>query len=156
MTKVNSRQVYAGHGPLKLSMTLIFRAWQDPQSEVIAPIDMLLKMSYPAKIANDIVEAVTEDGEVSVKSTLKALFPSEAPKFVKLFYKGESYPPLVIESISKPLDAPYSPMGDIWQEVNISLSTLESLDYSDIQNAKIGKMGIFIGETINKATSLFN
>ena len=48
ITKLNSTQVYSGHSPLKVSMTLIFRAWQDPQSEVAAPYQALLKMAYPA------------------------------------------------------------------------------------------------------------
>ena len=156
ITKLNSRQVYAGHAPLKLEMTLIFRAWQDPQSEVIAPFTALQQMAYPAKIADNAPdEAATgmrEDGLKAAANTL--VFPSEAPKFVRLTYKGETYPPLVIESIGKPLDAPYSPMGDIFLEVPVSLQSYQSLDFADIQAANTSVLGQFASEALNKVTSL--
>ncbi|MDK4688657.1 hypothetical protein [Kingella negevensis] len=158
MTKLNSRQVYTGHAPLKIEMTLIFRAWQDPQSEVITPFTALQRMAYPAKIAANVldetVNGTRENGVSSAASTI--LFPSEAPKFVRLTYKGETYPPLVIESIGKPLDAPYSPMGDLFLEVPVSLQSYQSLDFADIQAAKNGVLGQFASEALNKVTSLLN
>lgn len=156
ITKVNSRQVYSGHAPLKIEMTLILRAWQDPQSEVIAPFTALQQMAYPAKIAENVIdEAANGEREAGMGNTIDALmFPSEAPKFVRLTYKGETYPPLVIESIGKPLDAPYSPMGDIFLEVPVSLQSYQSLDFADIQAANTSVLGQFASEALNKVTSL--
>lgn len=151
ITQANSTQVYSGHAPLKIDMTLVFRAWQDPQSEVAAPFTALQQMAYPAQMARSVVDVVAEQG-----ASLAVLFPSEAPKLVNLTYKGESYPPLVIESIGKPLDAPYSPMGDIWLEVPVSLHSWQSLDFRDIQAAKNGVLGKYLTDAINKATSLFS
>lgn len=154
ITKANSTQVYSGHAPLKLDMTLVFRAWQDPQSEVIAPFTALQQMAYPNKMASSVADVLVGQGTDSIDN-LTLLFPSEAPKLVSLTYKGETYPPLVIESIGKPLDAPYSPMGDIWLEVPVSLHSFQSIDFESIRNAKIGAMGKYLTDTINKATSLF-
>lgn len=152
ITKMNSRQVYSGHAPLKMDLTLVFRAWQDPQSEVIAPFETLQQMAYPAEIADNVASAMKEQGTGSMADLgVTALFPSVAPQMVRFTYKGETYPPLVIESIGKPLDAPYSPMGDIWLEVPVSLHSYHSLDFKDIQAAKNG----VIGEAINQITSLF-
>lgn len=159
ITKVNSRQVFAGHAPLKITMTLVLRAWQDPQREVAAPFAVLQQMAYPPRLAQDVIKEGAdkwkeEDGSFS-KAALAALFPSDAPLFVKLKYKGETYPPLVFESIGKPLDAPYSPMGDLWLEIPVSLESYQSLDWQDIQDARTGIAGKLIDAGVAKASSLF-
>lgn len=151
ITKANSTQVYSGHAPLKVDMTLVFRAWQDPQSEVTAPFTALQRMAYPREMARSVADIASEKG-----ASVELLFPSEAPKLISLTYKGETYPPLVIESIGKPLDAPYSPMGDIWLEVPVSLHSFQSIDFKSIQDTKSGVLGKYLSDAINKATSLFN
>lgn len=151
ITKMNSRQIYTGHAPLKITCTLLFRAWQDPQSEVIAPFNALLKMAYPNKMAENLASAAKNAQDKSLSS----LFPSDAPLRVLMTYKGETFPPLVIESIGKPLDAPYSPMGDIWLEVPVSFSTYQSMDAQDFQKAQKGAIGGVINEAINKVCSFF-
>lgn len=165
ITKLNSTQVYSGHSPLKVSMTLIFRAWQDPQSEVAAPYQALLKMAYPAELAetalhsaSDAVKNSDESGsmsDVAKNVGYATFFPSLAPKYVKLSYKGETYPPMVIESISKPLDAPYSPMGDIFLEVQVSLQSLRSMDFADISKMSTTAASSTISSAINESTKLF-
>lgn len=152
ITKLNSRQVFTGHAPLKINMTLLFRAWQDPDSEVAIPYQTLLQMAYPNKLADNQLDV--PEGEDNGKA-LHYLFPSAAPNPVILTYKGETFPPLVIENIGKPLDAPYSPMGDIWLEVPIVLQSLESLDFQDIQKMRNSSLGGFIEEKINKKVALF-
>lgn len=154
ITKVNSRQVFAGHAPLKVTMTLVFRAWQDPQSEVAAPFAALQQMAYPPHMAENVLhEAAGKEG--LTQKGLALLFPSDAPLFVRLTYKGETYPPLVFESIGKPLDSPYSPMGDLWLEVPVALESYQSLDWQDIQEARTGKVGKLIGGAVAKTSSLF-
>ncbi len=151
ITKMNSSQVYSGHAPLKIDLTLVFRAWQDPQSEVTAPFTALQRMAYPEEMAKSVADVAKDKG-----LSIELLFPSLAPKLVRFTYKGETYPPMVIESIGKPLDAPYSPMGDIWIEVPVSLHSFQSLDFKDIQAAKTGVLGRYISESINQTTSLFD
>ena len=165
ITKLNSTQVYSGHSPLKVSMTLIFRAWQDPQSEVAEPYQALLKMAYPAELAETALHSASDavknsDDSDSMSDVAKnvgyaTFFPSLAPKYVKLSYKGETYPPMVIESISKPLDAPYSPMGDIFLEVQVSLQSLRSMDFADISKMSTTAASSTISSVINEPTKLF-
>lgn len=161
ITKMNSRQVYTGHQPLKISCTLLFRAWQDPQSEVIAPFNALLKMAYPAHMAENIADAVKNGAEnaQNEEQGLSKVFPSDAPNRVIMTYKGETYPPLIIESIGKPLDAPYSPMGDLWLEIPVAFSTYQSMDYQDFANAQSaginGVIGGLVDKTMNKISKLF-
>ena len=170
MTKLNSRQIFAGQSPLKISMTLLLRAWEDPYGEVQKPFQTLLQMAYSAKLAENqldfdsgaLAAEIQTNGALSSQSAqeaVKALFPSEAPKPVILTYKGERYPPMVIESIGKPLDAPYSPMGDIWLEVPLTLSSVQALDYPDWQKAAAVTLGGMLSgvaaEAVNKAVELF-
>lgn len=156
ITKVNSRQVYSGHSPLKINLTLVFRAWQDPVSEVLAPFEALQRMAYPAQMAESVAHVAADVAAKGGAEAIKLLFPSEAPKLVRFTYKGETYPPLVIEEIGKPLDVPYSPMGDIWREVTVSLQSWQSIDFSDIQAAKTGQMGKLIQNGIADKSTLFN
>ena len=148
ITKMNSRQVFGGHAPMKLSMTLLFRAWSNPQSEVAAPFNALLEMAYPKKIADNVAQASLDGANTSDK-VVDALFPSQAPLFCRLTYKGETYPLMVFESVSKPLDAPYSYMGDVWLEIPVSLETRHSLDFSDFANLKTGILGTATSEKLN-------
>lgn len=166
VTKLNSRQIYAGHSPLEITMTLLFRAWQDPESEVAAPFAALQQMAYPNRLAdNAVAEGVkagngTDGAAASAgASVLAALFPSDAPSFVAFYYKGECYKPMIIESVGKPLDAPYSVMGDIFLEVPVKLESYQSLDFADIQAVRSGSLGAAVGkissEAINRVSSLF-
>lgn len=145
ITKINSRQVFTGHPPLKLTATLLFRAWQDPESEVAKPFFRLQEMAYPSKLAEIQTDAMVQawndfktDGAkgMNMDTAVDVLFPSHAPLLVQMTYKNETYPPMVIESLSKPLDAPYSVMGDIWLEVPIVLATRQSLDFEDVKKMK--------------------
>jgi hypothetical protein len=109
ITKMNSRQVFNGNAPIKISMTLLFRAYQDPQSEVVNPYMDLLKIAYPEELAKDALTWQSEHADLPpLEKAVGVLMPSIAPKFVSFTYKGETYAPMVIESVSKPLDAPYS------------------------------------------------
>lgn len=154
ITKLNSRQVFTGHSPLKINMTLLFRAWQDPLSEVADPFLKLLRMAYPEKIAENIFESASRSDTIG-DAVVKALFPSKAPLPIIMTYKGEQYPKLVIESIGKPLDAPYSPMGDIWLEVPIVLQSWQSLDYQDMKSMQTTGIGSLVSEAIDAITDLF-
>lgn len=162
ITKMNSRQVFSGHEPLRLSFTLVFRAYQDPISEVEQPVQKLLSMAFPAKIANDYVTDglnTVQSDDSNIDKALKVLFPSEAPTCVSFRYKGVSYAPMVIEDISFPLDAPSSPMGDVFKEVQVTLGTLYSVDGNDLAKFRSGAIGSIVGnvvgEAVNAVTSLF-
>jgi hypothetical protein len=138
ITKLNSRQVFTGLPPIKIPITLYFRAWADPAAEVEKPINQLFSWALPQKLAEDngfaggIKDAATS--EVSIHS----VFPSKIPKFVALEYGGRTYKPLVIESIGHPLVLPRSKDGKMLSaSVQLTLATLTAWGKADYEKATI-------------------
>ncbi len=134
ITKLNSRQVFSGMPPIKLTFTMHFRAYSDPESEVGSPYRTLLEWALPKKLAEDgrFEEALRNDGATTEK-LLAALFPSEAPTLVGFSYGNERYAPMVIEHIGNPIDGPRDSSGRlIYQAIQLSLSTLTALDKNDV------------------------
>lgn len=131
ITKLNSRQVFSGMPPIKITMVLHFRAFSDPQAEVMAPYQRLLEWSLPKQLAKDGVlsELIKNGGSDFVKS----LFPSEAPPLIGFRYMNNRYSPMVIESLGSPLDGPVGRTGlPIYRSVQLSLATLTALDRNDV------------------------
>ena len=159
ITKINSRQVFNGNAPIKISLTVLLRAYQDPQSEVVEPLQRLLQMAYPAQIALDNLQAIEEGKAKGLKPlelALVSMLPSSSPTFVSMTYKGETYKPLIVGSISKPLDAPYSTMGELFLELPIQLETLNSWDARDIAASRNNGMSGLVNEGIAGIQSLFS
>ena len=135
ITKLNSTQIFSGMPPIKISMTLLFRAYRSASEEVEAPFNKLFSWSLPKELAKDglipnINTAYARGGSGS--DYLKALLPSEVPTIVSATIKGNTFKEMVIESISKPLDAPIDLNGNSTVlEVPIVLSTLTALDQRD-------------------------
>jgi len=136
MTRLNSRQVFSGMPPAKLSMTLHFRAISDPDSEVMQPYAQLLKWALPQKLAADSVLAnAIEAAPKGVAAMMSQMFPSVAPQLVCFKYANNMYSPMVIEHISNSLDGHLGITGlPIYRSVQISLSTLTALDATDVSN----------------------
>lgn len=156
ITKMNSRQVFNGNAPIKISMTLLFRAYQDPQSEVVNPYMDLLKMAYPEELAKDAVTWKAEHENLpKLEKAIGVLMPSIAPKFVSFRYKGETYAPMVIESVSKPLDAPYSTMGELFLQIPVVLGTLSSWDARDVAKIRSNAMNSLVDDAVAGVQSLF-
>jgi hypothetical protein len=81
--------------------------------------------------------------------------PSIAPKFVSFTYKGETYAPMVIESVSKPLDAPYSTMGELFLQIPVVLGTLSSWDARDVAKIRSNAMNSLVDDAVAGVQSLF-
>lgn len=150
ITRLNSRQVFSGMPPIKISLTLHLRALKDPEREIYALYQRLLRWSLPQQLAADgtlssiirqggslgseaassgTVQALKQSGD----ATVKALFPSLAPMMVGMTYGGQVFKPMVIETISNPLDGPrYRDGKYTYLPVQITLSTLTALDRSDV------------------------
>jgi len=140
MTKLNSTQVFTGAAPIKIPLTLHFRAFDNPAAEVQAPIDQLAQWTLARQLAanGSLVSAIQalRDG----KGFLKALLPSEAPQMVGLRYGGYTFAPLVIESMSHPLTLPRSSAGEaLHVAVQIMLASLSALDRNDWVRARNGQ-----------------
>lgn len=156
ITKLNSRQVFIGHEPLKIDITMAFRAYSDPVKEVEMPINALMEMPYPPDLAEDVASAAASKSEEGISAmVIEALFPSVAPSFVSFTYKGKTYKPMVIESISRPLINPYSSFGDIYATVQISLGSFRSLDMKDMKALHKNPMSELVDSTIAGMGSLF-
>lgn len=135
ITKLNSTQIFSGMPPIKISMTLLFRAYRNAAIEVEKPFNQLFTWALPVKLAKDgvlgnLASTIAKGGSGS--DYLKALLPSQVPTIVSVQVKGNTFQNMVIESISKPLDAPIDSSGNSVQlEIPITLSTLTALDQKD-------------------------
>lgn len=146
ITKLNSRQIFSGMPPLKISMTMYFRATSDAENEVVAPYQRLLEWALPQSLADSSILAggITRAGSVSTdeiantesaaSAFMKIMFPSTAPLMVGFVYGNNRYPAMVIETLSAPLDGPMDSNGrPIYRAVQLTLSTLTALDRNDVK-----------------------
>ena len=130
MTKLNSTQVYSGTPPLKLRITMVFRALVNPVVEVKAPVAQLFAWAAPKRLAPyglaDLVSGQS-GGDV-----VRTVYPSEVPALVSLSHAGCEYSPMVIESISKSMTSPVDRNGNpTFTAVGLSLASLTALDRQD-------------------------
>lgn len=150
ITKLNSRQVFSGMPPIKINLTLHLRALKDPEREIYQHYQRLLRWSLPQILAADgaLSNIIQQGGAVgstaanggvaqaarsSGDATIKALFPSIAPLMVGMTYGGQVFKPMVLESISNPLDGPrYRDGKYVYLPVQVTLSSLTALDRSDV------------------------
>ncbi len=133
VTKINSTQVFSGMPPIKLSITLLFRAWSDPVTEVMQPISQLLQWAVPQHLSPDGVLAGIVDGRNGQSGILNNLLPSTAPLLLNFRFGNRVYQKMVIESYELPITAPRDNNGN-WTDVSmpITLATLTALDRQDI------------------------
>ncbi|ANE54427.1 MULTISPECIES: hypothetical protein [Methylomonas] len=130
ITQLNSVQVFNGMPPAKIQMTLLFRAWRDPVSEVETPFNQLMEWALPIELAKDST-LLTNAFEAlkGSKDWIEAVLPSQAPTLLAFHYKGRTFAPMVIESISQPLTAPTSKDGKFVElSVPVTLATLAAID----------------------------
>lgn len=130
ITKLNSRQVFSGMPPIRVTLVLHLRAVTDPELEVLQPYQQLLQWAWPQKLAeNGVVSEMLTSGE----GAIRAMFPSIAPQMVGFKFGNERYRPMVIESIANPLDGPKDSQGrPIYRSVQVTLATLTALDTNDV------------------------
>lgn len=132
ITKLNSTQVFSGMPPLKLSITLHFRAFHDPLAEVREPIRQIQEWAVPQLLSSDglVSGAIEGAGE---RGFIETIFPSISPQIIGMRYGDRTYEPMVIESVSEPITAARSEKGILVQQsIQITLSTLSAIDRRDI------------------------
>lgn len=137
MTKLNSTQIFSGAPPLRLPMTLHFRAYKSPIREVHAPVDQLWSWFLAGSLAPD---SMIANAFKSAGDALSTILPSSAPQMVGLRFGGFTFAPLVIESMSHPLAVERTFKGEALHiAVNLVLSSLTALDARDWRRAREGK-----------------
>jgi hypothetical protein len=135
VTKLNSTQVFSGMPPIKIQITAFLRAFKDPIEEVENPLKTLQGWALPSYLAKDGVLAEFFNSDADPLS----LMPSVVPTVVGFTYKNRIFQPMVIESVSDPLDAPIDARGNrISAVVQVTLCSLTALDQSD-WNATYGR-----------------
>jgi hypothetical protein len=143
ITKLNSTQVFNGMPPVKITVTALFRAWRDTASEVMAPVNQLIKWALPQELAPEgpLMSALEEvkaffNGKTLDEAAAKAAFPSVSPTKIALTYKGLTFSPLVIESIGLPLSSPVDKDGRFVElAVPMTLCSLTAIDRKDWDHA---------------------
>jgi hypothetical protein len=128
VTKLNSTQVFSGMPPVKIQVTALFKAFMDPQAEVETPLRRLQEWVLPQELAKDgvLAEFIKSGGD------LLTLMPSKTPLCIGFAYKTRTFQPMVVESISDPLDAPIDKDGRrISAVVQMTLCSLTALDKAD-------------------------
>ncbi len=143
MTKLNSQQVFVGMQPLRFDVTALFRAWRDTASEVMAPVNQLMKWAMPQYLADDgpimsMLESVKEaaEGKPLDEAVAEGFLPSIAPTKIAMRYKGFTYSPLVIESITLPLGSPVDAGGRyVEMIVQMRICSLAAIDRNDWDRA---------------------
>lgn len=127
VTKLNSTQVFSGMPPVKVQLSVLFRAFRDPLTEVEEPLRRLQEWALPQYLAPDGVLS-----ELIKNTSVVALMPSDVPLCVSLTYKGRQFRPMVIENITDPLDAPIDENGRrVSAVVQLTLCSLTALDRND-------------------------
>ncbi|WP_204368978.1 hypothetical protein [Methylocucumis oryzae] len=137
ITKLNSTQIFSGMPPVKIQLTLLFRAWQDPVSEVEDPLDQLLSWAFPQRLANDSLIANLIKAAQGEANPIEALLPSQSPKLIAFVYKNRKYAPMVIEQIGIPLSSPIDSNGNFVELLlPVTLGSLTAWDKDDWANTR--------------------
>jgi hypothetical protein len=137
ITKLNSTQVFTGMAPIKIQLTALFRAWRDTGSEVMAPFNQLMAWALPEQLNSDgsmldRLAKLKNTSNRTAETYVDALLPSYTPKRIALWYKGRTFSPLVIETISEPMNSPVDSNGKYVElAVQMTLGTLTAWDKTD-------------------------
>lgn len=132
ITKLNSTQIFSGMPPVKLAMTLHFRALSAPDAEVRRPIRQLEEWAVPQHLSPDGLVANAAKNGIA-QNLMATAFPSVSPQIIGMQYADIMLMPVVIESIGKPFTGPRTKDGVMLSvALPITLATLTALDRRDI------------------------
>jgi len=133
ITKLNSVQVFSGMPPVDYPVSLLFRAWRNPKTEVMNPLNQIMQWSLPQKLADQ--STLLSRGIDAVKGkddAINVLLPSKSPVMIAMNYKGMTISPMVIESVSYDSASPVDRNGDFVNlTVQIKLNSLAAIDKDD-------------------------
>lgn len=133
ITKLNSTQVFNGMPPVKITGTLMLRAWADALAEVQRPLDLLMDWALPQELSKDgSVLARAAQGARGQMGTIEALMPSLAPVPVAMRYKRYLFQNMVLESAQINLDSPITVDGYFAEmRIPITLCSMTAIDRHD-------------------------
>lgn len=139
LTKLNSQQIFTGAMPVKLTATMLFRAFDTPTTEVAEPVDQVIRWTLARELAQNGALVQSIQNLSRGQGLLKSAFPSLTPTMVGVTYCGVTLAPMVIESVSKSMTVPRYRDGNALQEqVQVTFGTLTALDENDWVRARRG------------------
>lgn len=139
ITKLNSTQIFNGMQPARINATVVFRAWKDALTEVEEPFDQLMQWALPQELSRDgsIIARLANSARSVDTDHVGMIMPSLSPVKIGMTYKGRSFLPLVIESISRPLSSPINADGNFIElRSQLTLCTLTAIDKNDWRSMK--------------------
>ena len=142
ITKLNSTQVFTGMQPMRLQANIMLRAWRDPEDEVEKALNLLMDWALPRYLAPEgtlLTAALDWAGSENrtAKSLVEAALPSEVPALLAIKYKQRVFAPMVVESISLPLNSPSDKYGRFVQmQIPVTFATLTAWDGQGWQGAQ--------------------
>lgn len=134
ITKLNSTQVFNGMQPIKITATLLLRAWRDPMEEVERPMAQLMDWLLPQELSADgsVIARGVNTARNENTGMVEMLMPSLAPVPVALRYKNRLYRDLVIEAVTLPMDSPINAQGNFVQlALPLTLCSRTAIDRTD-------------------------
>lgn len=124
LTKVNSVNIFVSTQPIRFTFTVLLRAWQDPGSEVEAPLNTLQAWVLPQHLSDQGVLASVTGGN--------GMFPSVAPPHIAISYGGKTFAPLFLESVTNPLVVERDSNGNrLAVQFQITLTSRAAMDAND-------------------------
>ena len=134
ITKLNSTQVFNGMQPIKITATLLLRAWRDPLAEVERPLAQLMDWMLPQELSADgsVIARAANTARNEAAGMVEMLMPSLAPLPVALRYKNRLFRDMVIEVATIPLDSPIDARGNFVQlAMPVTFCTRSAIDRND-------------------------
>lgn len=133
ITKLNSTQVFNGMQPVRISATLVFRAWKDAVSEVEKPLAQIMQWVLPQELSRDgSVLGRAAEGLRGESNFVQVLMPSLAPVPVSFQYKGRTFSELVVETVQMQLDSPINVSGNfVSMKLPVTMTSLTAIDRKD-------------------------
>jgi S-layer homology domain len=130
VTKLNSRQIYNGTPPFRITGTAHFRAFQDAAAEVEEPVNQLVSWQLPQKLAQEGIVTGGLNGTFNPNDP--ALYPSKVPQIIGLRFSDMEFMPVVIESCTYPIGGPRTPQGHLIEApVQLTIASLTAIDKDD-------------------------
>lgn len=131
MNLLSSTQVFSGQPPADLPLTLRFRAIKDARKEVEIPIKLLSLWLVAQEIREGGGLRIAAEDAQSGNVGAETLLPTKIPIFVCVEYGYRIFQPMIIESISEPINTKLDKNGHRTEcEVTLKLQSLFAWDRS--------------------------
>lgn len=129
MNLLSSTQVFAGQPPADLPLTLRFRAIKDAHKEVEVPIKLLSLWMVAQEIREGGGLRIAVEDAKTGKLGTQTILPTKIPLFVCVEYGRRIFQPMIIESISEPINTKLDKNGRRTEcEISLKLQSLFAWD----------------------------